>query len=161
MSNFDKIEQAIEKEIGKVHKILAHSYSTYFVFFLIGVILDLIFKFKIFTSYISIPVGLFFIILASIIIFWAQKAGRDLKEGEEVKKEHFSRGPYLYTRSPTHWGLFFLMLGFGLMANAVFIILSTLISFLITRFFFLEKREKILEDKYGAPYQEYKKSVKL
>ena len=165
MEGNNKTEHFSNEEIlhkSKVHRILAHSYSTYFILFLVGVTLDLIFKFKIFSSSVMVPVGLFFLIVASIVIFWAQKAGRnDIKEDGELKMEHFCRGPYCYTRSPTHWGLFFLMLGFGIMVNAVFVVLFTFISFLITRFVFLEKREKIFEEKYGDPYLKYKKSVKF
>lgn len=144
----------------RVHKILAHSYSMYFVLFLIGVCFDIIFKFKIFTSSTMVPVGLIFLILASFLILWAQKTSRNLNT-ENLSKESFCKGPYCYTRSPTHWGLFLLMLGFGIMTNALFVILSTLVSFIISRFVFLEKQENILASKYGTPYLEYKKSVKL
>ena len=143
-----------------VHRVLAHSYTMYFVLFLIGVTLDLIFRLKIFRTSIMVPTGFFFLVLATVIILWAQKTGRDLRKVKEVKTEHFCRGPYCYTRSPTHWGLFFMMLGFGIMANAVFVILFTLISFIIAKLVFLDKEETILEEKYGAPYQEYKKLVK-
>ncbi|TSC77962.1 MAG: Uncharacterized protein G01um101424_96 [Parcubacteria group bacterium Gr01-1014_24] len=144
-----------------VHKVLAHSYSTYFVLFLIGVFLDMLFQFKIFTDSIMMPVGFFFVVLASIIILWAQKTGHDFRKIKEKKIEHFYRGPYCYTRSPTHWGLFFLMLGFGIIANAFFVVLFTLISFIITKFVFLNKQERILAEKYGTAYIEYKKSVKF
>ena len=143
-----------------VHRVLAHSYTMYFVLFLIGVTLDLIFRLKIFRTSIMVPTGFFFLVLATVIILWAQKTGRDLRKVKEIKTEHFCRGPYCYTRSPTHWGLFFMMLGFGIMANAVFVILFTLISFIIAKLVFLDKEETILEEKYGAPYQEYKKLVK-
>lgn len=143
-----------------VHKVLAHSYTVYFIFFLIGVTLDLIFKFKIYRSSIMTPTGTFLLFAGSILILWAQETSRNLTK-KNLTKETFCRGPYCYTRSPTHWGLFFLMLGFGIISNAVFLVLSTLLSFLITRFVFLEKEEKILAEKYGTPYLEYKKIVNL
>lgn len=144
-----------------VHKVLAHSYSVYFILFLIGVTLDLIFKFKIFTTSIMVPVGFFFLVVASILIIWAQKTGRDLRKVGEVKTEHFCRGPYCYTRIPTQWGLFFLMLGFGIIANAFFVILFTILSFFISKFVFMGKHEKILSEKYGTAYTEYMKQVKF
>jgi protein-S-isoprenylcysteine O-methyltransferase Ste14 len=52
-------------------------------------------------------------------------------------------------------------LGFGIISNAFFVILTTLVSFLVSRFIFLEKEEIILEEKYGTPYLEYKRAVKL
>ncbi len=144
----------------RVHKILAHSYTMYFILFLAGVGLDIFFKFEIFSNPIWASVGIILLVFASILIFWAQKASRNL-DIKNVTKETFCKGPYCYTRSPTHWGLFFLILGFGIIANAAFVILSTLISFIISRWVFLEKQENVLAEKYGATYLEYKKTVKL
>ena len=144
-----------------VHKVLAHSYTVYFVLLLIGISLALIFQFKIFQSSAMIPIGFLFIIFATIIILWAQKTGRDLRKVEEIKTEHFCRGPYCYTRVPTQWGLFLLMLGFGIIANALFVILSTVVSFIISKLVFIKKHDKILTDKYGDAYSEYKKLVKF
>ena len=144
----------------RIHRILAHSYAVYFVLFLIGVTLDFIFKIEIFTSPIAVSVGVALLIFASFLILWAQKTSRNLKK-ENITKETFCQGPYCYTRSPTHWGLFFLMLGFGIIADAFFVILSTLISMIIAKFVFIEKQEEALGEKYGTPYLEYKKLIKL
>lgn len=144
----------------RVHRILAHSYTLYFALFLIGVFLDAFFEFKIFTGPTMTPIGIMFLVFASLLIVWAQKTSRNL-DIANLSKESFLKGPYRYSRSPTHWGLFFLMLGFGIIANAVFVVLSTLISFLISRFVFLKKQEDVLTIKYSIPYLEYKKQVKL
>src|SRR3989338_3889780 len=144
-----------------VHHVLAYSYSMYFLLFLIGVSLDIVFRFKLFTNSFMIPLGVVFLILASILIFWAQKTGRDLKKVPEVKMEHFCRGPYCYTRIPTQWGLFFLILGFGIITNSFFVILFTIISFFISKFIFIDKHDRILINKYGIAYMEYKKLFKF
>lgn len=144
-----------------VHKVLAHSYAMYFLLFLIGVTLDLVFKFKIFASSVMVPVGFFFLVLATIIILWAQKTGRDLRKVKEVKTEHFCRGPYCYTRIPTQWGLFFLLLGFGIITNSFFVILFTIIAFFISKFVFMGKHDRILAEKYGSAYIEYIKIMKF
>ena len=143
-----------------IHKILAHSYFIYFLFFLIGVFLDLYFNIRIFNNAVMAPIGVAFLLLATILILWAQMTSRNLSK-QNITKETFCKGPYCYTRSPTHWGLFLLLLGFGFIANAFFVIILTLISFVITKFIFLEKEENALAMKYGAPYLEYKKEVKL
>ena len=156
MENQDKIP--LQKQ--SVHKILAHSYSVYFIFFLISVCLDFVFNFKFFNNFIAIPSGFIFLLFGTFLVFWAQKTSRHL-DVENVTKETFCHGPYRYTRSPTHWGLFLLMLGFGMIANAFFIVLFSIISFLITKLVFLKKEEKVLAAKYGTPYLEYKKSVKF
>ena len=144
---------------NKVHKVLFHSYSVYFVFFLVGVCLDLIFNLKVFgDSITATSFGFTSLLLGTFLVFWAQKTSRKLQKGQ-INKKTFSRGPYGFTRTPTNFGLFFLMLGFGIIANAFFIILLSFIAFLLAKFIFLEKEERILAEKYGAPYLEYKESV--
>ena len=145
----------------RVHTVLAHSYVVYFIFLLISVWLDSIFDFKIFSDTFMTPVGILMLIFASVLIISAQKTGHDFRKIKEKKTEHFCRGPYCYTRIPTQWGLFFLMLGFGIVMNAFFVIIFSIVSFLIARFVFIEKQEKILTEKYGAPYTEYKKLVRF
>lgn len=145
---------------NKVHHILVHSYTMYFVLFLIGVALDVIFRFQIFSSLVFTWIGVIFLIFSTFLIIWAQKTSRHLKK-ENMSKETFRQGPYRYTRNPTHLGLVMLIFGFGIIANAIFIILTTLISFLINKFVFLKKEESVLAEKFGAPYLEYKKSVKF
>ena len=146
---------------NKVHNVLAHSYIVYFVLFLLGVFLDFIFEIEILPGSILVPTGIFFLILATIIIFWAQRTGEQFRKVAEPKIENFHRGPYRYTRMPTHWGLCFLMLGFGFITDAFFVIVTTLLSFFITKYIFVEKQEHILADKYGESYLEYKKKVKF
>ncbi|MFZ2149955.1 MAG: methyltransferase [Minisyncoccia bacterium] len=143
-----------------VHKILAHSYISIFMFFLVGVCLDLFLNLKIFSSQIVVGWGILFLALGTVLIIWAQKTSRSLKK-EVITKETFCRGPYCFTRSPTHWGLFLVMLGFGMVVNALFVIIMSIISFVFTKLTFLREEEKTLAEKYGAPYVEYKKSVRI
>ncbi len=144
----------------KVHRILAHSYVIFLILFLAGVYLDFLFKTTIFTNPIFMVLGIFLIGFASLVILWAQYTSRNLKI-DNLSKETFSKGPYLYTRHPTYFSLFILMFGFGILANAFFVILVTFISLLIMRFVFLEKEEEELTKKYGIHYLEYKKKVRL
>jgi protein-S-isoprenylcysteine O-methyltransferase Ste14 len=145
---------------NRIHRVLAHSYAMYFILFLVGVTFDFIFRLKIFSGFVTVPAGVVLLMLGTLLVFWAQKTSHRLDKNT-MSKETFCKGPYCYTRSPTHWGLFFLMLGFGIIANAVFVVLTTLLSFLISRFVFLDREERILVEKYGTPYLEYKKSVRL
>ena len=147
-----------------VHAIQAHSYTFYFIMLLIAIFLDFIFPIGIPYQSVLMPISVIFLIIASILIIWAQKASNKFKKEntkENITKEAFYNGPYSFTKNPTHWGLFILMIGFGILANAFFIILSTIISFIVTKLVFLKKEELILADKYGDLYLEYKKSVKL
>ena len=154
------METASTKRLS-VHRVLSHSYSVYFIFLLLSIYLDFLFDFKLFSDTLIVPVGFFFLGLASIVIIWAQRTGHEFRKIKEKRTEHFCRGPYCYTRIPTQWGLFFLMLGFGLVTNSFFVVLFSVISFLIAKFVFIEKQERILEAKYGTHYSEYKKLVRF
>ena len=144
-----------------VHHVLAQSYYLFLLFFLLGIIFDFIFPINIFKDSTMMPIGFYFIILSSILILWSQRAERNFRSVENVNKETFCFGPYCYTRNPIHWGLFLLMLGFGIMTNAFFIIFFTLFSLAVIKFLFIKKEELILTKKYGAPYIEYKKLVRF
>ena len=145
---------------NRVHKILAHSYLFYFILFLVSVCLDLVFRFNIFLSPAVAPLGIVVLFFGTFLIAWSQHTSRNMKI-ENLSKETFLHGPYCYTRCPTHWGVFFLMLGFGVIANALFVVLFTLISFILTKFIFLNKEEQALAEKYGDHYIEYKKLVRF
>jgi protein-S-isoprenylcysteine O-methyltransferase Ste14 len=151
------------KTPGVIHLTLAYSYFVFFFVAVIGILLDCFFPVRIFEKNLMAGIGFVFLVLATILIFWAQNTSRALlgKGKEDVTKEHFCRGPYCYTRTPTHWGLLFLILGFGFVANAFFVIMLTIVSFLLSKITFIKKQEMLLEEKFGAPYIEYKKSVKL
>lgn len=156
----DKDKIYLQKQ--NVHKILAHSYVAHFLLFLFGVFLDMLFKLRVFTDFAmtASSVGATLLICGSVLIFWAQYTSHHLNK-ENITKETFCNGPYRYTRTPTNFGIFFMTLGFGMIANSFFVILFAFISFVVAKFVFLDKEEKVLAAKYGAPYLEYKKSIKF
>jgi len=141
-----------------VHYVLAHSYSFYFLMFLLGVFMNVFYPVPIFSNSNMGPAGLIILLAGTILIVWAQHTSRDLNT-KDLSKETFYQGPYRYTRGPTHLGLFFLVIGFGIIANSFFISIFSLVSFLVGKLVFLKKEEEILATKYGTPYLEYKKMV--
>jgi protein-S-isoprenylcysteine O-methyltransferase Ste14 len=143
-----------------VHYVLAHSYSFYFLMFLLGVFMNIFYPIRIFESYYMSTTGFVILVLGTVLIVWAQNTSRDLNT-TNLSKDIFYQGPYRYTRGPTHLGLFLLILGFGIIANSVYIVIFSIISFLVGKFFFLKKEEEILATKYGTPYIEYKKIVRF
>lgn len=146
---------------NKVHAALAHSYFFNLLFLVIGIVLDFLFPLKLFSHPSITYIGVVFLVLATALIFWSQHTTRNLHENDTLTKEAFCRGPYCYTRTPTHWGLFVLILGFGVVLNAFFVVLTTVLSFVFSKFIFLKKYDRALEEKYGAPYLEYKEEVRL
>jgi len=136
MENTTKQMESKNLHKNRVHKVLAHSYIFYFVSFLFGLLLDFVFPFIIFENVAILWIGFIFLIFGTFLIVWAQKSSHKLvKEG--MNKDTFCNGPYCYTRIPTHYGLFFLMFGFGILSNALFIIFFSIISFFIFKFVFI------------------------
>jgi len=163
MDSFDTSDEenaALKALTLKIHRTLAHSYTAFFAFFLIGIFFNSFFPVKFLDSSLAVPFGFSILVFATVLIFWAQRTSRYLKK-ESPTVEHFCRGPYCYSRSPTHWGLFFLMLGFGIIINSGFVILFSLMAFFVTKMIFIKKEEEALAQKYGEPYLEYKRKVKL
>ncbi len=142
-----------------VHKVLAKSYLVYYMLCTIGLCLSAFFP-----IIFSIPHGA---ILAKICFFvgpllivWAQVTSHKF---EKVKKEtgelRFKCGPYRYIRNPTQLGLVILVLGYSFASQTAMLFITTGVAYLISNVFF-RRHELILELKYGAPYKEYKSSVR-
>lgn len=146
---------------GMVHIILSHSYTVFMLAVVFGLILDVVTRVYIFNNPLYQYIGLVCIVLGSAIIYWAQSTSNYTKE--EMEKGHsarnFERGPYKFSRNPTHIGLSVMTLGLALILNSIFSVILTIIASIITKRIFLRKEEHLLEEKYGTPYLDYKKKV--
>ncbi len=146
---------------GMVHYILSHSYIVFFMAVIVGVILDIIFPIDIFRGQLYQYVGLVMILLGTCLIYWAQStASHTKKEMEEKGERDFARGPYKYSRNPTHIGLTIMILGLGFLLNSLFSVVLIIIASLLTKAIFLKEEESLLEEKYGQIYRDYKKKVR-
>ena len=164
------MEQDINTEIkdnnvhnnGMIHFILSHSYIVFLMAIILGVIFDVIYRISIFSNPIYQNIGFIMIILGSIIIYWSQSTSRCIKKNTEQDIIYnFECGPYKYSRNPTHIGIAIMTLGFGFIVNALFIIIFIIIAYFITGLIFLKEEERLLEQKYGQKYLDYKKKVKI
>jgi protein-S-isoprenylcysteine O-methyltransferase Ste14 len=155
-------EEFKEYRKGMVHFILVHSYLIFLFAVVLGVLFDVFLNGNIFSGVMYQYVGLLMLIAGSLIIYWAQSTSANYKK--RIKKNetmlHFEFGPYKYFRSPTHFGLFVMTLGLALIINSLFSVIFTVLAYTITKLFFLKKEEKLLEEKYGETYTNYKKKVK-
>lgn len=159
-------EDNLNKENGKrspgVHFLLSHSYLVFLFSVILGVIFDMFVPFSLFLNVPSQSIGIGLIFLGSIMVYWAQTTSGNYKENDPKfkNKSFFYRGPYKFTRNPTHFGLLIMTLGLALLINSFFSIVFTIIAHVLTKIFFVKKQEKILEKKYGDLYLDYKKKVK-
>ena len=154
----DKIENG--KMRPRIHKVLAQSYVVYLLALVFGLFFSAAFPLKIFISTTLMDISSLVLLFSSMLILWAQKSSKKF-EKENLTANSFMKGPYRFTRNPTNIGLFVSMSFFGIIVNSVFVIIFTIIAFMLSRFIFIKKEEEILEHKYGAPYVQYKKIVKF
>lgn len=156
-----KEETNILKGSAMVHFILSHSYSVFLFAVVLGVIFDTFIPINIYQSQTYQYIGFVMIVLGSLLIYWAQStSSKTKKEMEEGASRDFARGPYKYSRNPTHIGLAVMTLGLGFLINSLFSVIFIIIAFLVTKSVFIKKEEGILEEKYGQTYCDYKKKVR-
>ncbi len=152
--------QKICPQSARVHRVLSHSYSVYLVALIIGVVVDTFFKMRFSFDFYS-EIGFLVIFIGTFLVYWAQNTSSASKK-ESINKNtprDFARGPYKFTRNPTHAGLMFMMFGFGIVAGSFTIIILTLVAFTVSKLIFLPQEEKLLVAKYGAEYLAYQKKV--
>ena len=146
---------------AEVHFVLAHSYTVYFFGFIFAVLFDTIFPMDILSLPFFAYLGLTLILLAPALILWAQGSSKKLRQKRDFVESDFRRGPYAFSRNPTHLGLALMLAGFGLLMNSFFVVVISLAAFAATKIFFLKKEEKLLAERYGEPYLAYKSRVKF
>jgi protein-S-isoprenylcysteine O-methyltransferase Ste14 len=158
----DMKNQYEKARAGMVHFILSQSYIVFLLAVVIGITLDLILHISIFSDPFYSYAGFIMIILGSILAYWAQSTSRCTKKEMEkgLQERDFERGPYRYSRNPTHLGLTLMTLGLGFILHSFFSVVAIVIAALITKLIFIKKEEKLLEAKYGKTYCEYKKKVR-
>ena len=160
MSDMPKGENSTAKR-AEVHFVLAHSYTVYFLGFILALVFDMMFPLRLSLASGAIYLGLGLVLGGALLVIWAQKSSQKLRTKREFTEKDFCSGPYAFSRNPTHLGLAIMLFGFGLIANSFFVILAAIISFSITKIFFLRKEEKILAARYGEPYLKYKAKVRF
>jgi len=147
---------------SRVHYILSHSYSVYLFAVVLGVIFDTIIPIDSFNGIAYKYTGLVMIVVGSLLIYWAQSTSSVTKQEMETegKVRDFARGPYKYSRNPTHIGLAVMTVGLGLLINSLFSVIFIVLAFVITKSIFIKQEEMILEEKYGQAYCDYKNKVR-
>lgn len=146
-----------------IHAMLVYVYAVFFVSMVLGVLLDEILKLELLANFEHSYIGTGIIVFGTLLIYLAQKASFNASKikPENSSVEGFMYGPYKYFRHPTYLGVFFMVLGFGIVIRSTFSVLLILITYLIVKLTFVKKEEKTLEEKYGQIYLDYKKKVRM
>ena len=110
----------------------------------------------------SKPIGILLIFMSLIIFYISIKQFN--KHSEDPVPTTPSNliivnGIYSYTRNPMYLGLLLMQIGLGMLLSVIHIVMFTVFTYLILKYFVIFPEEKYLEDKFGDVYIRYKKSV--
>ena len=146
------------------HALLGNSYILYVAGLIIGLFVELFFHIPLLSPAVT-PLGFVGMMLGSLLIVWAQHSSEAIaqtrKEHGTIETAHFCRGPYAFIRVPTQLGLLMMLVGFGFVIHSLAVVCMTGIVFVISKFTFMRKHERYLEEKYGEVYLFYKRRLKL
>jgi protein-S-isoprenylcysteine O-methyltransferase Ste14 len=161
----DTLSPHQKKHSISTHQMIAHSYLLYMGAIVIGFAADFLWPTE-FSFPAMAPLGMLMIVAGTALAFWAQHASKKSEAARNsqigaVCRDHFCVGPYVFTKSPTQYGLFFMAIGLAMLFGSVFTMITTVLAFLIGQLVIAPKKERHLEAKYGAPYAEYRRHVKL
>ena len=110
----------------------------------------------------SKPIGII-LILVSLIIFYIS-----IKQFNKHSEDPIPTSPsnliiingiYSYTRNPMYLALLLMQIGIGMLLSVIHIVMFTVLTYLILKYFVIFPEEKYLEDKFGDIYVRYIKSV--
>lgn len=69
-------------------------------------------------------------------------------------------GPYRYSRNPIYMTFVLLQITFGVQHNNAWIILFAPVALVISHFWIVLPEERLLAKRFGAEYENYKRSVR-
>jgi len=128
---------------------------------IIGVFMEFILPTKFFPSETAKIVGVVFVVLASVLILWSQKASAEFRRHEKNgEARNFRKGPYKWSDNPTSFSLGLLITGFGFLVNSFMIVVLAAVSYWVSYAIYENKKGKIMMEKYKEEYSDYKKKIK-
>lgn len=145
------------------HAVLTESYMVFVVILIPALIISTFSPVSVYLFNL-LPLGVFLLLGAPLLIVWAQNASEHFKNKKNINDLNttdFMHGPYRFVRFPTHLGLFLLTVGLSIVMGSVVILYAAFIAQIISHLVFLPKEDKLLIEKYGDSYRDYKKVVRL
>lgn len=149
----------INNKKESVHFLLAHAYLFFFLCVILGIFFDSILKIELFHFEFFSYIGVSLILFGTFVVYWAQKSSAKASKisMEKSNTEGFTFGPYKFIKHPTYLGLFVTSLGFSFLIESLTSIIFVVIAYVVIKFTFVKKEEKMLLEKYGEKYLNYKK----
>jgi protein-S-isoprenylcysteine O-methyltransferase Ste14 len=126
----------------------------------VGELVDLtIISFAILPKNLASALGAVLITLATGLIIWTHYCGKTYsrnRKSAKISAPDLLHGPYRFSRNPHHIGIGALLIGLAVFVNSIALIGSTVVAFLIVNVYFVAREEKIMKERHGDSYDEYK-----
>jgi protein-S-isoprenylcysteine O-methyltransferase Ste14 len=129
----------------------------------LGLIVSLAFPVDFLTPISRFAPGLLLIVLAAVGLLSAfrtmQHAGTPL-DPRETPRAIVSTGPYRFSRNPIYLSMALFVLGVGLLADALWVLVLLPVVLLVINYGVIAREERYLERKFGPTYLQYKSAVR-
>ena len=103
------------------------------------------------------------VVLGVAVIFWSVMSlvtqGRGTPNPDNPPKVMVEEGPYRYSRNPMVIGMLLLLLGMGLLARSLLLVLYVPMLGLATQFYLVRTEEPVLIQRFGQAYLDYQLRV--
>ena len=94
---------------------------------------------------------------------WSSRTFRNARTGlltNQPASVIVTTGPYGISRNPIYVGIFLGLIGFAIGFNTLWFLVVLVVMYFLIRFGVVAREETYLENKFGAPYLDYKKRVR-
>ncbi len=112
----------------------------------------------------SLVAGFAVLVLGELVRFWGVSiAGAETRTTGNVGGTFLiTNGPFAYVRNPLYLGNMLLYAGIGIMSMALFpwLLAIAVVWFYVQYYLIVTKEEEYLAERFGAPYDEYRKDVR-
>jgi len=142
---------------------MADGQDYFLILFVLSVLLNFVFPVPVFLSPPSTYSGFLIIGFGFVLALWSRslflKNATTLQPSEEPTSLVTS-GPFRLSRNPIYLGMASILLGVAVLLGSLVTLAFPVIFVTLIEFFIIPREEQNLENLFGEPYREYKKSVR-
>ena len=135
----------------------------YLAFLAVGLLLDYLFPVPVLPNSIQYAVGFGIMIAPMLVMPFVLLEFRNAETQFDPRKPTtaiITTGPYRFSRNPSYVSLTMLYLGIAIAADSVWVLAGLIPTLVVMYYGVILREEQYLEDKFGEPYLQYKRSVR-
>ena len=107
-----------------------------------------------------LPIGMILVIWANYALLFIGRIGLRAREPMQRPSGLVVVGPFRFTRNPIYLGCVLMLLGLVIVWSSFITAIGLVLVFVVFRYIFIKREEKILEEEFGTKYRDFKKRVR-